>query len=475
MEKNQQLTLRIETLGTEGEGISHVDGYTLFLKDAAPGDLVQAVVTKVGKTYGYARVLDILEPSADRISPCCPLAKRCGGCTLQHIAPAAEDRFKEQRVRDCLHRIGGFSEELLDAVMEPIIGIREDELWHYSNKAQFPVGARNDDAGQDAGMPEIGFYAARSHEIIDLNHCYIQCEEHEDIIRILRSYMQAYRIQGYDEQSGKGLIRHLMIRKGFRSGEIGICLVLNRDADHLTLPHGKELVDMLRGTFPQITSICLNANPKKTNVIFGEGLRVLYGEDYITDMIGDLTFRISPLSFFQVNPRQMVRLYQTALEFAGLTGQETVWDLYCGIGTISLFLARSAAHVYGVEIVPEAIRNARLNAEENHILNADFSVGAAEDVAPELPKPDVIVVDPPRKGCDAKLLDTILDYQPERIVYVSCDPATLARDLKILAAGGYDIRRVRPCNMFPRGGHIECVTLLQRMSNTREQSFRNIK
>ena len=334
--------------------------------------------------------------------------------------------------------------------MEPILGMSDP--WYYRNKAQFPVGKTAKDG------VAIGFYAGRTHSIIDTSHCYIQAEVNEQILRILREFMEEYEIEPYDETTHSGLVRHILTRVGFVTGEIGVCLILNGRK----LPHHEVFCQRLLAEVEGIRSISLNVNQKDPNVILGEELIPLYGELYIHDYIGEVQFRISPLSFYQVNPVQTRVLYEKALEYAGLTGQEVVWDLYCGIGTISLFLAQKAKQVYGVEIVPAAIEDAGRNAELNGICNAAFSVGAAEDVAPSLPHPDVIVVDPPRKGCDEKLLDTILTVRPERVVYVSCDPATLARDLKILTAGGYEMRKVQAVDQFPWTGHVETVVSLHR-------------
>ncbi len=463
-EKNEILELQIEAIGSEGEGIAHVNGYTLFVKDTVPGDRIEAKVVKTGKNFGYARCERIIEPSPDRIEPVCPISKRCGGCQFQHLSYEAELRFKQEKVFNCIKRIGGFKDE--EIPMLTIIGC--EEIMHYRNKAQFPVGVDKN------GETVTGFYAERSHEIVDTTNCYIQAEENELILETLKAFMKKYKIPAYEEkinpktrkpEKAKGLVRHIMTRKGFATGEIGICVVINGN----TLPNAAEFTDMMLKAFEgrsdvRITSICVNINKKVTNVIFGDELKCIYGKPYIVDMIEDIKFKISPFSFYQVNPAQTKKLYGKALEFAGLTGEEVVWDLYCGIGTISLFLAKKAKEVYGVEIVPAAVENAKENAKLNEIENAYFTVGKAEDEAKKLPKPDVIVVDPPRKGCDEKLLETIMNYKPERVVYVSCDPATLARDLKVLCGdGGYKLEEVQAVDQFSRGVHVETVAILSKL------------
>jgi len=463
-EKNEILELQIEAIGSEGEGIAHVNGYTLFVKDTIPGDRIEAKVVKTGKNFGYARCERIIEPSPDRIEPVCPISKRCGGCQFQHLSYEAELKFKQEKVFNCIKRIGGFKDE--EIPMLPIIGC--EEIMHYRNKAQFPVGVDKN------GETVTGFYAKRSHEIVDTTKCYIQVEENELILETLKAFMKKYKISAYEEkinpktrkpEKAKGLVRHIMTRKGFATGEIGICVVINGN----TLPNAAEFMDMMLKAFEgrsdvRITSICVNINKKVTNVIFGDELKCIYGEPYIVDMIEDIKFKISPFSFYQVNPTQTKKLYGKALEFARLTGEEVVWDLYCGIGTISLFLAKKAKEVYGVEIVPAAVENAKENAKLNGIENAYFTVGKAEDEAKKLPKPDVIVVDPPRKGCDEKLLETIMNYKPKRVVYVSCDPATLARDLKVLCGdGGYKLEEVQAVDQFSRGVHVETVALLSKL------------
>lgn len=453
--KNQMAEVYIDDMGNEGEGIGHVDGYALFLKDAVVGDRVQAKIIKTKKNYGYARVEKVLEPSKDRVTPVCPVARPCGGCTLQHLSYEKQLEFKFRKVKNCLERIGGLKD--IEAKMEPIYGM--EEPYHYRNKAQFPVGVNK------AGDLVAGFYAGKSHQIIPCIDCAIQHPVNQRILKKILDHMKKNHIQAYDEKTGNGLVRHIVTRVGFSTGEIMVCLVLNgtkkkfRNLDQLT----DSLLE-IKG----MTSICVNVNRERTNKILGDQIQEVYGPPYIYDDIGNVRYQIGPLSFFQVNPKQTKVLYEKAMEYAGLTGDETVWDLYCGIGTISLFLAQKAKQVYGVEIVPAAIDDAKINAKINNITNAEFFVGKAEEVLPREYErngvyADVIVVDPPRKGCDKKLLDTMVQMQPKRIVYVSCDPATLARDVKILGENGYQISKVSVVDQFSHSGHVECVVLMSKV------------
>ena len=456
--KNDEVDILIEDISNEGEGIGHVNGYALFVKDTLPGDYVHAKIIKVKKSYGFARLMDIIKPSEDRTEAVCENAVRCGGCQLQHYRYDRQLDYKQNKVKNALVRMGGFAADFIDSVMEPVIGM--DNPYNYRNKAQFPVGKDKE------GNTVIGFYAGRTHSIIDSRYCYIQSEVSNKVVSIIRSWIERYGISPYEETKHSGLIRHILVRNGFKTGEVMVCLVVTSKK----VPALDKLVELL-GDIDGLVSVCLNINKDKTNKILGDKIINVYGRDYIEDYIGDVKYRISPLSFYQVNPVQTEKLYSTALDFAGLTGNETVWDLYCGIGTISLFLAKSAKSVLGVEIVPQAISDAKVNAQINNIDNALFTCGAAEDVEDFLTEnelqhiygnPDVIVVDPPRKGCDSKLLDTIISHSPERIVYVSCDPATLARDLKILCEDVYEIKRVRACDMFGMSGHVETVVLLSK-------------
>ncbi len=517
LKKDMELELIIEDMGVDGEGIGKAEGIALFVKDAVLGDLVRVKIMKMKKNYGYARLLEVLKPSPYRVEPKCAYHRQCGGCQIQAVDYAQQLKFKENKVRNNLKRIGGFwvdeaadrkvaGERIAEGgviekgevekggvgkgkiVVNPVIGM--DKPYFYRNKAQFPIGRDKE------GKIVTGFYASRSHNIIPNRKCYLGVEVNEKILDIVISFMEEYGIPAYDEVTGKGLVRHVLIRFGFTTKEIMVCLVVNGRK----LPYAEILVARLNEV-EGMTSITLNVNEKNTNVILGEEIILLWGQEYITDYIGGIRYQISPLSFYQVNPVQTEKLYGTALEYAGLTGKETVWDLYCGIGTISLFLAQKAKQVYGVEIVAPAIEDARNNAKINGIENVEFFVGKAEEVLPEFYEkgmrsdkgrteggnkgaeekglgdreqegdkvkreemlhPDVIVVDPPRKGCDEKCLETIVKMKPERVVYVSCDSATLARDLKFLCEWGYEVKKVQPVDMFPHTGHVETIVLIQR-------------
>lgn len=498
--KNDIVTLTIEDIGTEGEGIGKIDGFTLFVKDAVVGDVIEAKIMKAKKNYAYARLERVITPSPFRVEPKCAYHRQCGGCQIQALSYDKQLEFKHNKVRNNLLRIGGFAPQLLEEIMEPIVGM--DEPYHYRNKAQYPVGTDKE------GTPVTGFYAGRTHSIIANTECYLGVSQNKEILEIILEYMKCNKVSAYDEESGRGCVRHVLIRTGFTSGEIMVCLVINgRDKKRCKagefLPGQADLLNRLTQV-QGMTSISVSINTEKTNVIMGKEIHVLWGESTISDVIHvrdmqtegypqtgqKLTFKISPLSFYQVNPVQTEKLYSLALEYAGLTGQETVWDLYCGIGTISLFLANKARQVYGVEIVPQAIEDARENAKRNEIANAAFFVGKAEEVLPEFYErlskkvtrdvnveskdaeqrdasdmlhPDVIVVDPPRKGCDEACLETMLKMQPKRIVYVSCDSATMARDVKILCEGGYELKKVRAVDQFGHTVHVETVCLLSKL------------
>lgn len=455
MQKNDELILKIEDMGVDGAGIGKADGMTFFVKDAVIGDVVRAKVMKLKKTYGYARLMELLEASPDRVEPKCPYYRQCGGCQIQALSYEKQLEFKERKVRNNLERIGGFSE----IPMEPIVGM--EEPYHYRNKAQFPVGTDKD------GHIVTGFYAGRTHTIIPNRDCALGLPVNREILDLVIDFMEKYHVSAYDEKTGKGLVRHVLIRCGFTSKEKMVCLIINGKS----LPHSEKLVEALR-KIDGMTSISINCNTGRTNVILGRKTVVLWGQEYITDQIGEISYEISPVSFYQVNPVQTEKLYGLALEYADLHGEETVWDLYCGIGTISLFLAQKAKQVYGVEIIPQAIENAKRNAVKNGIENAEFFVGKSEEVLPEFYEKeaaagrkahaDVIVVDPPRKGCDEKLLETIVKMAPDRVVYVSCDSATLARDLKILCENGYELKRVRAVDQFCHTVHTESVCLMER-------------
>ena len=479
MKKNDLFQLEITDMGVDGEGIGKHEGMTFFVKDALIGDVIMARALKLKKNYGYARPEEILTPSPYRVEPACPLHRRCGGCQIQALSYEKQLEFKEQKVRNNLIRIGGFASEEVDAKMLPVVGM--EQPYRYRNKAQFPVGTDKD------GNVVVGFYAARTHSIIPVEDCLLGVEDNQEILTQVKNWMKEYQVPAYDETTGKGLLRHVLIRYGFTTKEIMVCLIINGDV----LPREQELVACLKD-LPGMTSISININKKNTNVILGDTTRCIWGQKDITDyihlretgeeLVGQpeefaltdtaVAYRISPQSFYQVNPIQTEKLYSTALEYAGLTGQEYVWDLYCGIGTISLFLAQKAKQVYGVEIVPQAIEDAKNNATLNGIENAKFFVGKAEEVLPEFYEsisggedeamlhPDVIVVDPPRKGCDEACLSTMLKMQPKRMVYVSCDSATLARDLRILCDGGYELTKVRAFDQFAHTMHVETVALL---------------
>ena len=446
--KNDLVTLEIEDCGIDGEGIGKADGFTVFVKDAVIGDTVTAKIIKAKKNYGYGRLMEVLKPSPYRVEPKCEFARQCGGCQLQALSYDQQLVFKTNKVKGHLERIGGFT----DIPMEPIIGM--DELFHYRNKAQFPVGRNKE------GKIVTGFYAGRTHNIIENRDCALGVAENKEVLDRVIAHMEKYGIEPYNEATGKGLVRHVLIRYGYFTKEVMVCLILNGNK----LPKEEQLVKSLC-EIPGMTSITINVNKKHSNVILGEEIRLLWGQEYITDRIGDISYQISPLSFYQVNPMQTQKLYAKALEYADLHGEETVWDLYCGIGTISLFLAQKAKFVRGVEIVPAAIENAKENAKLNGLENTEFFVGKAEEVLPREYKKngvyaDVIVVDPPRKGCDETLLETMVEMNPDRIVYVSCDSATLARDLKYLCERGYELRKVCPVDQFGMTVHVETVVLL---------------
>lgn len=446
--KNDLVTLEIEDCGIDGEGIGKADGFTVFVKDAVIGDKVTAKIIKAKKNYGYGRLMEVLKPSPYRVEPKCAFARQCGGCQLQALSYDQQLVFKTNKVKGHLERIGGFT----DILMEPIIGM--DELFHYRNKAQFPVGRNKE------GKIVTGFYAGRTHNIIENRDCALGVAENKEVLDRVIAHMEKYGIEPYNEATGKGLVRHILIRYGYFTKEVMVCLILNGNK----ISKENVLVESLR-EIPGMTSITINVNKKRSNVILGEEIRLLWGQEYITDKIGDISYQISPLSFYQVNPRQTQKLYAKALEYADLHGEETVWDLYCGIGTISLFLAQKAKFVRGVEIVPAAIENAKENAKLNGLENTEFFVGKAEEVLPREYKKngvyaDVIVVDPPRKGCDETLLETMVEMNPERIVYVSCDSATLARDLKYLCERGYELRKVCAVDQFGMTVHVETVVLL---------------
>lgn len=497
MQKNDIIELRIEDIGVNGEGIGKYDGMTFFVKDAVIGDVLSARITKLKKNYGYARAESVIAPSLHRVIPQCEQYRRCGGCQLQVLDYAAQLAFKTKKIRDDFIRIGKFLPELIDDVMQPIVGM--ETPFRYRNKAQFPIGRNKE------GEITAGFYAARTHEIVPVMDCKLGVSGNQSVLKAVLDYMKENKVEAYDETTRKGLIRHVLIRYGFATGEWLVCLVINGTR----LKRQECLIEKLTA-IKGMTSISVNKNTENTNVILGDVTETIWGQAYITDHIhmrqcsnADLpnagrdkeaaekdefaltdrtvAFHISPQSFYQVNPVQTEKLYSLALEYAALTGEETVWDLYCGIGTISLFLAPYAKKVYGVESVAQAVEDAKSNAKLNGITNAEFFAGNVEEVLPafyergnrttvkdagsgeDMLHPDVIVVDPPRKGCDEKCLETMIKMRPERIVYVSCDPATLARDLRVLCDGGYELKKVRGVDQFGNTVHVECVVLMSRI------------
>ena len=517
MEKNDEVTVLIEDMTSEGLGIGHADGMAVFIKDTVPGDTVRARVVKIKKTYAFARLTEIVRSSADRVQPACPVARRCGGCQLQMMSYESQLKMKQRKVAGNLMHIGGFLQNELP--IEPVVP--SPDILRYRNKAQFPIGEGRD------GRPVAGFYAGRTHSIIPCTDCRLGVTENASILSCILKWMEDYSIRPYDERTGRGYIRNVLIRKGFETGQIQVCLVANAEK----CPREKELVKRLTHlifeeaiddvktvkaeeteaegkaeaagkaekageSFSKLASIVLNINTQNTNVILGDKTRTLWGSDNIRDVIradgcgeNGVCFEISPKSFYQVNPHQTRNLYSLVLEYAQLTGTETVWDLYCGIGTISLCMARrlkelnheregieNAGNVYGVEIVPEAIENARHNAQLNNLYNAKFFVGKAEEVLPEKYEKDgihadVMIVDPPRKGCDEEVLQTMVKMQPKRIVYVSCDSATLARDLRYLKEAGYMPEKIRPVDMFAQTVHVETVVSLGRKKEEIEYAY----
>lgn len=447
--KNQEHTVTIEGYGEGGMGVARIDGRVVFVHGALRGEKCRVLILKTLKSVAFAKVLEVLEPSSERITPDCPYFPRCGGCTYRHIRYEEELRLKKQRVQDNLSRIGGS-----DVTVEEILGA-QDTL-RYRNKAQYPVS-------KDGA---VGFYRARTHEVIECEHCLLVKPEADAAAEALREYMQSCRVAGYDEKTGRGLVRHLYIRSN-AAGESLVCVLVNGDK----LPKEDRLVTLLRDACPKCTGIVLGTNTKKGNVILGDRYRTLWGSDRLEDTLCGKTFRLSVPSFYQVNRVQAERLYAKAIEFAGLTGQETVLDLYCGAGTITLALSDHAKKVLGAEIVPEAIDDARENAARNGVKNAEFFCGDASDVAKKLARenlrPDVITVDPPRKGLAADVVESIAEMQPQRVVYVSCDSATMARDVKRLADLGYTAQRACAVDMFPRADHVETVVLLSKL-NTKQ-------
>ena len=503
LQKNDLIMLEITDLTEEGQGVGKKDGLVFFVKDSVMGDKVEARILKVKKNYAYAKVEKLLEASPYRITPLCPVAGKCGGCQLQHLSYEKELSWKEDRITQSLIRIAGLSPEEVERKKEGILG---GVLSRYRNKAQYPVQSRKEirsggvtsvsdwkvdgkwpgknkiEAKEKSSDLSMGFYGFHSHRIIETEDCLINSAENPLILECIKEWAREYKISGYEEETGKGLLRHIFLRKGFSTGEILLCLVLNGKS----LPHGKELWERMQDLSlsveeggqvqGSIVGLCVNINEGSGNAILGRETLCIYGKDSIEDKIGELSFSISVPSFYQVNPAQTEKIYGKALEYAALTGEETVWDCYCGIGTISLFLAQKAKQVYGLEIVPEAIENARKNAEKNGLHNTEFYVGAAEEVLPKWVEEqkregkdvgnlvDVVSLDPPRKGCDEACLSAVLELSPKRIVYVSCDPGSLARDIKYLREGGYALEKWVGIDNFPRTGHVETVVLMSKVA-----------
>ena len=447
VQKNEYIEVIFEDLTHDGAGVAKVEGYPLFVPNGLPGEKAKIKVIKVNKGYGFGRLMEITEASPYRVEPECPIYKECGGCQLQHMSYEGQLRAKEKQVSDVLQRIG----KLENVKVHPVIGM--ENPWRYRNKAQVPIG-------ENEGGLIGGFYQQRSHQIIDMKACIIQQERNDEVVKKVKEICNINGVRAYNEQKHKGELRHIMARYGLKSGEVMVVLVTRTNE----LTGKKKIIEEIAKRIPGVKSIVQNINSKRTNVIFGDDTKVLWGEEVIYDSIGDIKFAISARSFYQVNPEQTKVLYDKALEYADLTGEENVIDAYCGIGTISLFLAQKARKVYGVEIVTEAIEDAKKNAELNGISNVEFAVGEAETVIPEWYEngvvADVLVVDPPRKGCDDKLLQTIINMKPKKVVYVSCNPATLARDLRVLEDGGYQTVEVQPVDMFPQTMHVECVAQL---------------
>ncbi|AOY74750.1 23S rRNA (uracil(1939)-C(5))-methyltransferase RlmD [Clostridium formicaceticum] len=443
LQKNSIYSIEIEDMGHTGEGVGRIEGFTVFVEGGIPGDYLKIKLKTLKKNYGIGRIIQMLKPSEDRISPPCSLANTCGGCQIMHMDYGAQLAIKGKRVKEILERIGK-----IETTIHPTIGM--ENPYEYRNKAQFPVGILK-------GKAILGFYKKSSHDIVATDYCHIQAPINKEVIEVIKNYIETYKISVYDEKSKKGLIRHVVTKVGFATGEVMVVMITNGKE----LPLKNRLVEMLQKKVKGLKSVVQNINDKNTNVIFGKETLTIYGEDKIVDYIGDLKFHISAQSFFQVNPMQTKVLYEKALDYAGLTGEENVFDIYCGIGTISLFLAKKAKKVIGVEVVEAAIKDAKENARINDINNTEFYVGEAEVVIPELYekglKADVVVVDPPRKGCEEKVLETIVKMNPKRVVYVSCNPASLARDLAYLEGKGYKTVEVQPVDMFPHTAHVECV------------------
>jgi len=463
--KNDLVTITIEDIGHDGAGIGKIEGFIIFTKDAVIGDIVRARIMKVKSSFAYAKLEEVVTPSSFRVIPLCSFHRQCGGCQLQTLSYEKQLEYKQNKIRNNLIRIGGFASDLIDNVMQPIVGM--EEPWFYRNKAQYPVGY------DKLGKPITGFYAGRTHDIIANTDCLLGDKRNKEILEIVLAYMKANQITAYDEKTGTGLFRHILIRNGFYSGEVMVSFIVN-SKHKIELKKQHELVEAL-SKIPGMTSICINLNPERTNVIMGNEVHVLWGQGFINDTLHvnnerKLNFQISPKSFYQVNPRQTEKLYNLVLEYADLKGFETVWDLYSGIGTISLFMAAVAGKVYGVEVIKEAVDDARMNAHNNGFDNTEFYSGNVEDILTvKCDKADVIIVDPPRKGCEARCLEAMIKAKPDRIIYVSCDSATLARDLQFLCNNGYELKRVQAVDQFPQTVHVETICVIAK-SNVSQAS-----
>lgn len=452
MKKNDVVELEIQRLGGEN-GIAFSDGLTVFVRNALPGEKVEARIERVQKNCAFAKTLRVLVPSEERRIPACPYYEKCGGCVCQHMTYQMSLDMKRDRVKDALWRIGR-----VDVDVPPVLGM--EDPWHYRNKTSLPVGG-------EMGNPQIGYYAPRSHRIVDIDHCLIARAESDSVLRVVRQWMVKFGVAPYNEVTHQGVVRHIMSRVS-RQGQVMAVII----ATQRQLPHERELIAMLRSGVEGLASVCVSVNRRGDNVILGDNYYVLYGEERLRDTLCGFEYALSPLSFFQINPVQTKKLYQTAVDFASLTGNELVADLYCGAGTISLLLAQSAKHVIGIEIVEPAIRDAEENARRNGVENVTFHAAAAEKLLPELVqkglRPDVVVLDPPRKGCEENVLQAILTASPKRVVYVSCDVATQARDVKVLCEGGYRVTKCQSVDMFCHTGHVENVVCLSRKEITAE-------
>lgn len=449
IKKNENYMVTIDNMGYEGEGVGKIAGFTVFVAGAIIGEKVLIKIVKTSKNFAFGKLLEVIEKSISRVEPVCSIYKSCGGCNLQHIDYEAQLEFKTNRVIQVINRIG----KLEEVTVHPTLGM--ESPYNYRNKVQLPSSNKN-------GEVKIGFYAARSHDIINMENCYIQDSVADIVVKLTRLWIKEFNIQCYNEENQQGILRHVMIRKGSKTGQVMVVLVTNGKS----LPYKEEFISIVTKKIKGIVSVIQNINSEKTNVILGETCITLWGKDTITDYIGEFKFEVSPLSFFQVNSVQTEVLYDKVLEYANLSDGEVVLDAYCGTGTISLFLSQKAKKVYGVEIVPQAIENAKINAKVNNVENTEFLVGEAEVIIPELINDgviaDLVVVDPPRKGCDKTLLEAISHMGPKTIIYVSCDPGTLARDLGILNELGYITKEIQPVDMFPQTAHVECVARIEK-------------